>query len=222
MADTDKHEETTEKKRGLLGGSKVPLDAVLLVVVPFVTFLVLFMYVMGLLPPRPMTVKVVGASPLEQGREQETTEREEVVPTQPPVTADDARLGFVAPEPEGASPLSQSTDSLVTDGGGMEGAAQAAVEAISEQAGEGEAAEVGAGADIDEIDQERVERIKQLAKVYEQMNASSVAAIVTNMDDDDAVDILSNMKPRNAAKVLASLDPEKAAVLSLQLTEGGK
>jgi flagellar motility protein MotE (MotC chaperone) len=77
----------------------------------------------------------------------------------------------------------------------------------------------GSAAEITETDPERMERIKQLAKVYEQMNASSVAAIVTNMREDDAVDILSNMKPRNAAKVLASLDPEKAAKLSLRLTE---
>ena len=66
MADKDKPEEVTEKTKGLLSGSKVPLDAVLLVVAPFVTFVLLFMYVMGLLPPRPMTVKVVGAAPMEQ------------------------------------------------------------------------------------------------------------------------------------------------------------
>jgi hypothetical protein len=221
MADKDKPEEVTQKKKGLLAGSKIPLDGVLLVVVPFVTFVMLFMYVMGLLPPRPMTVRVVGAAPMEEAQPVETGASggsvpgdymdmdEDAVPAQeagePP-----ADMTPVAPEPG---------DSISIDAAGPALADEETEQSQPEAAVTDEAAESEASGNAPEVDGERMERIKQLAKVYEQMNASSVAAIVTSMSEDEAVGILSNMKPRNAAKVLASLEPEKAAKLSLRLTE---
>jgi len=221
MADKDKPEETTEKKKGLLGGSKVPLDAVLLVVAPFITFVLLFMYVMGLLPPRPMTVKVVGAAPMEEAQEPVASTDMEPPPAVTPVDASDQAPDVtVGTTPADLAPvLSESPEVASADAGGPVPAEQPAEEVASEPSpavdtGDAEVAEESAG-----TDEERAERIQRLAKVYEQMNASSVAAIVTNMREDDAVDILSSMKPRNAAKVLASLDPEKAAKLSLRLTE---
>jgi hypothetical protein len=223
MAGKEEPKETAEKKKSLLGGSKIPLDAVLLVAAPFVTFLVLFMYVMGLLPPRPMTVQVVGATPLQNG--QIGSEIAARVPSQsqaaPPlaVTKQGEEVPAVTtPEPV----LPTETDSLTTEPGGGEtltGQAEGLDGKTEAPEDKAQAAPQGAGG-ISAA--ERMDRIKQLAKVYEQMNASSVAAIVSNMDEDDAVDILSNMKARNAAKVLASLEPEKAAELSLRLTEGGE
>jgi hypothetical protein len=59
MANMDELQETREKRKGLWVKSKVPVDVVLLVVVPFVVFMLLLMYVIGLLPPRTMTLKVV-------------------------------------------------------------------------------------------------------------------------------------------------------------------
>ncbi len=221
MADKDKPEEGTKKKKGLLGGSTVPLDAVLLVVAPFVTFVLLFMYVMGLLPPRPMTVKVVGATPMEQVQAPAVGAPEATAPT-PPVEAtgdllSDAEVG--RGQEDMAAMLPEPADSITADAGGAGGVESAAEGSALEAAVTAEEQEGVSPVETDEVDEDRLERIKQLAKVYEQMNASSVAAIVTNMNEDDAVAILSNMKPRNAAKVLASLEPETAAQLSLRLTE---
>jgi hypothetical protein len=215
----DKPEETAEKKKGLLGASKVPLDVVLLVVVPFVTFVLLFMYVMGLLPPRPMTVKVVGAAPMEQVETPPVQTPAVTTPAPRPETSGDAIADAGAGDLMEAGEVAPATaDSMTLDASGAGTAARVDAENAS-GVPEDEGDEVPAETEIAEVDRDRIERIKQLAKVYEQMNASSVAAIVTNMSDDDAVDILANMKARNAAKVLASLEPEKAAKLSLRLTE---
>jgi hypothetical protein len=220
MADKDKPEETKEQKKGLLGASKVPLDAVLLVAAPFVTFLLLFMYAMGLLPPRPMTVKVVGAAPVEELEKPAPGQPDEgVIPEFVGPAASVARGGEVPDQGGIVSAQAEPADTIPVDAGRP---------APDEHANEGAAIAQAGAEDGDtrvpsegtqKVDEDRMERIKQLAKVYEQMNASSVAAIITTMDEDDAVDILSNMKPRNAAKVLASLAPEKAATLSLRLTE---
>ena len=116
--------------------------------------------------------------------------------------------------------LPASADSITSEGAGGDVSESEAGEPVSD--GDEDADQVTGDqstADTGEIDVERLERIKQLAKVYEQMNASSVTAIISNMREDDAVAILSNMKPRSAAKVLAYLEPETAADLSLRLTE---
>lgn len=220
MADKDKPEDANEKKKGLLGGSKVPLDAVLLVVAPFVTFLVLFMYVMGLLPPRPMTVRVVGAAPMEEAEKPAVSGREEAVLPSSVGAVDNPMRGGDVRDQAGIAPLPpEPLDNIPVDADGSALPEQIGAEAASEAPATEEGAEDEPSAGAGAVDEDRMERIKQLAKVYEQMNASSVAAIVTTMNEDDAVDILSNMKPRNAAKVLASLAPEKAATLSLRLTE---
>jgi hypothetical protein len=217
MADKDKPEDANEKKKGLLGGSKVPLDAVLLVVAPFVTFVMLFMYVMGLLPPRPMTVRVVGAAPMEEAEKPAVSGREEAVL---PSSVDNPTRGGEVRDQAGIVPLPpEPIDKIPIDAGGAALPEQTSEETASEARATEEGAEDELSGGAVDVDEDRMERIKQLAKVYEQMNASSVAAIVTTMNEDDAVDILSNMKPRNAAKVLASLAPEKAATLSLRLTE---
>lgn len=221
MADKDKPEETTEKKKGLLSGSKVPLDAVLLVIAPFVTFVLLFMYVMGLLPPRPMTVKVVGAAPMEQVQAPAPGAPEASTPTQHvEATGDILSDAEVGKSPQDmAAVLPEPADGVTADAGGASGVESVAEESAPEAAVAAEEVEGVSPMQTDDVDEDRLESIKRLAKVYEQMNASSVAAIVTNMNEEDAVDILANMKPRSAAKVLASLEPETAAKLSLRLTE---
>ncbi len=218
MADKDKPEEVTEKKKGLLSGSKIPLDGVLLVVVPFMTFVVLFMYVMGLLPPRPMTVRVVGATTMDRVEAPVAGTMEAAAPVMPPETGRELAPGTEDRSgPEVMRPLPpESAENVVADAGGVESSTQGSA---PESAVTDQGVEAAPSTEVAGVDEERMERIKQLAKVYEQMNASSVAAIVANMHEDDAVDILSNMKARNAAKVLASLEPETAAKLSLRLTE---
>jgi hypothetical protein len=154
----------------------------------------------------------------QQVNEHRGNENEEVVPgggTVRPPAGTEVRTPVTEVPPTEAV----SADSMTAD---REESAEVDVSANELPSGE-VAAEDDATAtvpqEITEASAERLERIKQLAKVYEQMNATSVAAIVTNMREQDAVDILSNMKPRNAAKVLASLEPERAATLSLRLTE---
>ena len=115
--------------------------------------------------------------------------------------------------------LPQPADTIPTGAGGPGTEAITGQETVSEVQVTADVVPDEPSEEVLEVDGERMERIKQLAKVYEQMNASSVAAIVGTMNEEDAVDILANMKPRNAAKVLASLAPEKAATLSLRLTE---
>ena len=219
MADKDKPEENREKSKGLLSGSKVPLDAVLLVGAPFVTFVVLFMYVMGLLPPRPMTVKVVGAAPMEESEKPKPGRQEEALLSSSRTPDETVQATEVADEADLVPVQWEPTDSVSVDASGP-GVGVEVVERPSPGAPDTEAeGSEEPSAEVRELDAERMERIKRLAKVYEQMNASSVAAIVTTMNEEDAVDILANMKPRNAAKVLASLAPETAATLSLRLTE---
>jgi hypothetical protein len=207
MADIEKSVDEGGKKPGrklFSGGGKFPTDAVLLVVVPFVSFMLLFMYAMGLIPPRPPHVQLVDALPVE--------EKEEAV------TEPDERLAPRLPEPTPGQQEPEDVQSRVSSEGTTE-----AVEVLADEGGEagGVTSQEVAGfasADTTMTDEERLMRIKQLAKVYEQMNATSVAAIVTAMEDRDAVGILANMKPRNAAKVLASLEPQRAAALSVMLT----
>jgi hypothetical protein len=208
MADTEKVEVAEEKKSGgfFSMGSKIPLDAMLLVLVPFAVFVLIFMYFTGLLPPEKLDVELVSATPSE---EIETPAPEPVEPTvKPPeptrVVVDTAEVSE-SPDTSSVAPVTEG----VPEG-----------EAMLQEEGEDEDIPVWvAEADSAMSIEEKMKKVKQLAKVYEQMNAASVAAIVNNMDDDEAVGILSNMKPRSAAKVLASLDPEKAAVISRRLTE---
>jgi len=217
MADKDKVEETSEKKKGLLSKSKVPLDAVLLVVGPFVAFVVLFMYVMGMLPPSAMTVKVIGA-PVEETVESRACPSEKPAPALTSRADEDLMASGETPGAVNEVTV-ETTGPAAPEGTAGETAPDAAVEMSPETAATERAAEDGTSAEGAGADSVRVERVKQLAKVYEQMKASSVAAIVTNMSNDEAVEILASMKARTAAKVLASLEPEKAAELSLRLTE---
>jgi hypothetical protein len=221
MADEGKPEEGKTNKEGkklLPGISWVPLDGIVLVVVPFIVFVLLFLHLMGFLPPQPVVVHVIDSGIADSGETVEEAEltdgtdsgRSEVVPME--TTTGEGET----PVPEGPA------DGMVgaTTRAASEDAAETADELPDELPVDGESPESAVTQPVEQTTQSEAvqdQKIKQLAKVYEQMNASSVAAIVTNMSDVEAIDILSNMKPRNAAKVLASLDPERAAALSLML-----
>jgi hypothetical protein len=213
MADTEVPEGTKGKRdgKGLFGGaSKLPMDGIILVVVPFVAFLILFLYVMGLVPPGAVTVQVIA---------EETS-------TEPEVVSVPGRGGIAqAVESGGTYPATDSTAAepnlsapqsaeVATDSAGA--GSEAAAVALPMTA-EPQSVATGQDGTVSEDDQD--EKMRQLARVYEQMKASSVAAILQTMSDAEAIGILSNMKPRSAAKVLASLDPERAASISMRLTQ---
>ncbi len=222
MADEVKPEDAEKaegKKQGL--ASKIPLDAVLLVAVPFVVFVILFMHVMGFLPPQPLRIKVItppaqaeqthgnlSQAPVEETQQRQATERQSQVEA-PALEDTTAGQPAETAEPEAGNSKAETT--------------QPQPEVAKSQ--ESKAKEQVAGSETEEVEEkaseeiDRTNKFKQLAKVYEQMKASSVAAIVTKMSDEEAIQVLVNMKPRNAAKVLAALEPERAAKLSRLLTD---
>jgi Na+-transporting methylmalonyl-CoA/oxaloacetate decarboxylase gamma subunit len=185
--------------------TKLTFEGILLVFVPFVVFLVVFLYAMGLVPPRAAVIQVpvqdLRVAGSAGGISAQSAAREEGR------TA--AGTGAVAERPAAPEITPALVDSALT---GKLPTAAAQTDSIAPKR-----------AAIDSIAvalvQERGKRMKQIAKVYEQMNASSVAAIVANMPQSDAVEILSKMTPRGAAKVLSVLDPEKAAKFSLELAQ---
>jgi hypothetical protein len=206
MAMVDKDQpgdgDTGKKRSRLLSvGSKLPIDGILLVVVPFVAFVVLFLYVMGYLPPDPVVVVIDGMEVAGQpGPEDPAGPAEAGVPVTGEQASAEDTVGPMEPGTAATPDIPEMLEGVETG--------------ISAESVPDEAVEEDAARDL-----EKSEKVKQLAKVYEQMNAGSVAAIVSSLSDADAIAILSRMKPRNAGKVLASLDPEKAAALSLMLTE---
>jgi hypothetical protein len=220
MADEAEPKEGTTKKEGkklLPGISKVPLDGILLVVVPFIGFMLLFLHLLGFLPPQPVVIHVIDSG-LARGAE---AIGEVELPVEAGVTPRQAVSSESTPEEDEAANGGESAGAagLVTTGGPTD--RESRTGSVETPAVTLEPPVPAAARDQTEPmltgDESQDKKVKQLAKVYEQMNAASVAAIVTNMSDDEAVDILSNMKPRNAAKVLASLNPERAAALSLML-----
>jgi hypothetical protein len=178
-------------------------DGLVIVLAPFVIFVLLFLYVMGFIPPQPVVIEVAGTA--SAGPDSAGTAQDLPVDRSPTGPADYTEA-LVAPEAPGAAAAQDAEDGVMT------AAAQSETVYVEPAGLTAEAAQSGAA-------ESREKKIKQLAKVYERMNASSVASIVTNMSDQDAVEILSRMNPRNAAKVLAALDPEKAAEFSLLLTQ---
>jgi hypothetical protein len=180
-------------------------DGLVIVLAPFVIFVLLFLYVMGFIPPQPVVIEVAGNA--SAAADSTITPGDRPIGRAVPGPAE-YREALPALEWPGATAVQDVEDGVMTTAGAAQSETvyvePAALTAEVTPADEAEA---------------REKKIKQLAKVYERMNASSVASIVANMSDQDAVEILSRMNPRNAAKVLATLDPEKAAEFSLLLTQ---
>ena len=219
MAEKDRPEDSEPKKGGsklFSVPAKLPIDGILLVVVPFVAFVLLFLYVMGFMPAQPPIIHVVGgALNSELGLETEAKPQEVTVP-QPPGAQDQTEDSILEEE---AAAVPAETEAVPEAEAAGEVAAQADSLAVAETPEEVRPAPEPTEPDDQVAAEDKVKKVKQIAKVYEQMNATSVAAIVTNMSDVEAIGILSMMNPRSAAKILATLDPERAATLSLMLTD---
>jgi flagellar motility protein MotE (MotC chaperone) len=70
---------------------------------------------------------------------------------------------------------------------------------------------------IVKIEQAESARISKLAKLYDGMEARSVAKLIANLDDDTVVALLPRMKLKQASSVLALMPPIRAARLSKQM-----
>ncbi|HVP57716.1 MAG TPA: hypothetical protein VMU02_06425 [bacterium] len=213
MADRTPDDAKAQEAQAPAAGRKLPpiftkltFEGILLVFVPFVVFVMVFLYAMGLVPPRAAVIQVPPedvqaarlASGVATGAAQSGTQSAAGVPAE-------AAQGPAAPAITPAL-----VDSALT--GKLPVPQRAAADSVAPRKAALDSIAVA-------VAQERGKRMKQIAKVYEQMDAASVAAIVSNMPEGDAVEILSKMTPRSAAKVLAVLGPEKAAKFSLQLAQ---
>ena len=69
------------------------------------------------------------------------------------------------------------------------------------------------------VEQVTASRITDLAKLYDGMDARTVANMMANLDDTTIVSILPRMKQKNASQVLGLLPPQRAAKLSKQMIE---
>lgn len=67
------------------------------------------------------------------------------------------------------------------------------------------------------LDQAKTNRVSNLAKLYDGMDARSVTALMANLDDATVVSILPRMKTKNASQVLALFPPKRGAKLSKQM-----
>lgn len=67
------------------------------------------------------------------------------------------------------------------------------------------------------IEQASSDRITNLAKLYDGMEANSIANILANLDDETVVALIPRMKPKTASQVLALMPPQRAAKLSKQI-----
>lgn len=67
------------------------------------------------------------------------------------------------------------------------------------------------------IEQAESARVAALARLYDGMDARSVAKLVANLDDATVVSILPRMKQKNASQVLALMPAVRAAKLSKQM-----
>lgn len=192
---------------------QVPMGMIVLVAVPFLVFVGVFLYAMGYFPGKPVVFNVSVVKP--DGTPADTSAAHTGAAAagagEHAVQADSsAATEQHLPAVEGPEGLSQigATSQAGAD-------TSYGLEQMARDLGLGDSL---AGAPVILSEAEKTKRIKQMAKVYEQMPAASVASIVDNLPEDEAVKILAVMTPRSAAKVMSALGPEKAAVMSLMLT----
>lgn len=67
------------------------------------------------------------------------------------------------------------------------------------------------------LEQAESSRIAKLAKLYDGMDASAVAKLAANLDDETVVSLLPRMNAKNASAVMALMPPVRAARLSKQM-----
>jgi hypothetical protein len=189
--------------------TKLTLEGMLLVFVPFIVFVMVFLYTMGLVPPRAAVIQVSAADVQAAGVGVAVPGQAEVAPSGAVEAGPETARADAVRAPEGPDITPALVDSALA--GDLPAGEARADSTVTRQA--------RADSVTVALAEERAKRMKQIAKVYEQMAPSSVAAIVANMPESDAVEILSRMTPRGAAKILSVLDPEKAARFSLELAQ---
>jgi hypothetical protein len=188
----------------------LPINLIVLVAVPFLVFVAIFLYAMGYFPGKPAVFNISVVTP--DGKPAEAFAAE----GQPAATDSSTVV-------EGGA--QGETDAMAAGAAGSTAGPASSAEADTAYTVERLARELGLGDSLATAPQppalteaEKTKKIKQMAKVYEQMPAASVAAIIENLPEDEAVKILAVMTPRSAAKVMGALGAEKAAVMSLMLT----
>lgn len=186
--------------------TKLTFEGMLLVFVPFIIFVVFFLYMMGLVPPRAAVIQVSAGDLQAAG----VGQLAQVTPAEAPAGGQ-----AEATAPSEASQMGPDITPALVDSA-LAGQLPAEGPAAPDSA---VAREARADSVVTAMAEEKGKRLKQIAKVYEQMTPASVAAIVANMPETEAVGILSRMTPRGAAKILSTLDPEKAARFSLELAQ---
>ena len=72
---------------------------------------------------------------------------------------------------------------------------------------------------LEESDEVREERVRQLTKMVEAMRSKQAAGVFAELDDDLAVQVLRRMNKAKAGKTLAAMQPTRAALLSEMLTQ---
>lgn len=68
-------------------------------------------------------------------------------------------------------------------------------------------------------DEQRKQKINELAKLYADMSASKAAPILSNLSMEEGVLVLEAMKPDERAAIVSKLDPKKAADLTILLKD---
>jgi cytoskeletal protein RodZ len=204
-----------QKRKLSLALPKLPLDMIVLVAIPFIAFVVIFLYAMGYIPAKPVVLTLSVVNPVSYDSQAQSEGPENL---SPPATADTASVATESSEVPTEEGLAASR---ATSASGTAADTAFSIEQLANELGLADSMMTLARPDT-LSEPEKAKKVKQMAKVYEQMNASSVAAIVDKLPEDEAVRILSVMTPRSAAKVLAALGPEKAADMSLILTGFGR
>jgi len=67
---------------------------------------------------------------------------------------------------------------------------------------------------LKEKDAKKIQKIRDLSKMYEKMPAENAARILSTLQEDLAVAILEKMKTKAAARVLSSMNKDKAVQLT--------
>ena len=70
---------------------------------------------------------------------------------------------------------------------------------------------------VTRIEQAESSRTAKLAALYDGMDATAVAKLAANLDDETIVALLPRMKPKNASAVLGLMPPARAAKLSKEM-----
>ena len=70
-----------------------------------------------------------------------------------------------------------------------------------------------------DLDENQVEEVKRLVKMFEKMRGKKAAAILEATDQDVVVEVLRRIKPKQAGDAMAAMDPTVAAKLAEKLSE---